>query len=98
MHHALKFEKGEEKGDFRGDYRNYLPRSLCGRMIMGRRCQFGPQGELRTDCRMLKLGDRIEKLMPPKSKYGRDEMNWLFRIGLPLPTLPLPCAYALDEL
>jgi hypothetical protein len=58
---------------------------LCDKMALGRYCQFGLNGKVQPGYRMLKLSDRISKLMPLKLKFGRDEMQWLFRIGLPAP-------------
>ncbi len=79
-------------------YKSYVPTLLCDKMALGRYCQFGLNGKVQPGYRMLKLSDRISKLMPPKLKFGRDEMQWLFRIGLPAPKFPLSSGHILDEM
>jgi hypothetical protein len=56
-------------------YKSYVPTLLCDKMALGRYCQFGLNGKVQPGYRMLKLSDRISKLMPPKLKFGRDEMQ-----------------------
>jgi hypothetical protein len=80
------------------DYKSFMPTSVCDKMALGRYCQFGLNGKVQPGYRMLKLSDRISELMPPKLKFGRDEMQWLFRIILPAPKFPLSSGHILDEL
>jgi hypothetical protein len=75
-----------------------MPTLVCDKITLGRYCQFGLNGKVQPGYRMLKFSDRISKLMPPKLKFGRDEMQWLFRIGLPAPKFPLSSGHILDEM
>jgi hypothetical protein len=68
---ASKFEKdGTECG-----YEDYLPSSVWKKAMLGVYCPFGPQGNLQSGYRLLKLADWINELIPPKSEFERDEFN-----------------------
>jgi hypothetical protein len=68
-----------EKDGVEINYKSYMPKSVCEKMALGTYCQFGLNGKVQSGYPMLKLSDRINKLMPPKAKWNSYfEWDYLF--------------------